>query len=110
MRDIILIGINHKTAPVEVRECIAFDKDESAAALETLRRTPFILEALLYSTCNRVELLVVTDDKARAVEAAKQFISGRNNIPWPGSKTAFTSTKTITPSATCFEWPPAWIP
>ena len=81
MRDIILIGINHKTAPVEVRECIAFDKDESAAALETLRRTPFILEALLYSTCNRVELLVVTDDKARAVEAAKQFISGRNNIP-----------------------------
>jgi len=81
MRDIILIGINHKTAPVELRECIAFDKVESASALEKLRRTPFILEALLYSTCNRVELLLVTDDKARAVEAAKEFISGRNNIP-----------------------------
>jgi len=81
MRDIILIGINHKTAPVELRECIAFDKVESASALEKLRRTPFILEALLYSTCNRVELLLVTDNKARAVEAAKEFISGRNNIP-----------------------------
>jgi len=81
MRDIILIGINHKTAPVELRECIAFDKVESASALEKLRRTPFILEALLYSTCNRVELLLVTDDKARAVEAAKEFISGRNNTP-----------------------------
>jgi glutamyl-tRNA reductase len=81
MHDILLIGINHKTAPVELRECIAFDKDESASALETLRRTPVILEALLYSTCNRVELLLVTDDKARAVEAAKEFISGRNNIP-----------------------------
>jgi len=81
MHDILLIGINHKTAPVELRECIAFDKDESASALETLRRTPVILEALLYSTCNRVELLLVTDDKARAVEAAKEFMSGRNNIP-----------------------------
>jgi glutamyl-tRNA reductase len=81
MRDIILIGINHKTAPVELRECIAFDKDESASALETLRRTPHILEALLYSTCNRVELLLVTDDKTRAIDAAKEFISGHNNIP-----------------------------
>ena len=46
-RDILLIGINHKTAPVELRECIAFDKDESSAAHETLRRTTFILEARL---------------------------------------------------------------
>jgi glutamyl-tRNA reductase len=78
MRDIILIGINHKTASVELRECIAFDKEESAAALETLRQSPFMLEALMYSTCNRVELLFVTDDKARAVEAAKEFICGRD--------------------------------
>jgi glutamyl-tRNA reductase len=80
MRSIILIGINHKTAPVELRECIAFNKDESAAALEALRRAPNIQEALLYSTCNRVELLLVTDDRLRAIEAAQRFLSGRNNI------------------------------
>jgi glutamyl-tRNA reductase len=80
MREIVLIGINHKTAPVELRECIAFSPDESASALETLRRTPHIHEALLYSTCNRVELLLVTDDKTRAVSAAKEFISSFNKI------------------------------
>ena len=81
MRNIILIGINHKTAPVELRECIAFNKDESSEALETLRHTPAILEALLYSTCNRVELLLVADDKLHAIEAATHFLSSRNNIP-----------------------------
>jgi glutamyl-tRNA reductase len=81
MRNIILIGINHKTAPIELRECIAFNKDESAAALETLHSTPAILEALLYSTCNRVELLLVADDRLRALEAAQHFLFSRNNIP-----------------------------
>jgi glutamyl-tRNA reductase len=81
MRDIVLIGINHKTAPVEVRECIAFSKDEMAQALETLRLVPHILETLLYSTCNRVELIFVTDDKHRTIGAAKTFIADFNKIP-----------------------------
>jgi len=80
MRDIVLIGINHKTAPVELRECIAFSKDEASGALESLRRLPFVQEALLYSTCNRVEIILVTDDKAQAVRAAKVFISDFNKI------------------------------
>jgi glutamyl-tRNA reductase len=81
MREIILIGINHKTAPIELRECIAFNPEESAAALERLRRIPHIYEALLYSTCNRVELLLVTDDRDRAVSAAKAFMAAFNKIP-----------------------------
>ena len=81
MRDIILIGINHKTAPVELRECMAFSKDESSTALDVLRRIATIHEALLYSTCNRVELLMVTDDRNHAVRAAKKFISDFNKIP-----------------------------
>ncbi|MCK5420428.1 MAG: glutamyl-tRNA reductase, partial [Desulfobacterales bacterium] len=55
MLDIILLGINHKTAPIEVRECIAFSEDESKSALHSLLRKSFIKEALLFSTCNRVE-------------------------------------------------------
>jgi glutamyl-tRNA reductase len=81
MREIILIGINHKTAPVELRECIAFSKDEAATATETLRGRPHIHESLLYSTCNRVELLLVTDDTAAAVADAKAFIADFNKIP-----------------------------
>jgi glutamyl-tRNA reductase len=68
MLDILLLGINHKTAPVEVRECIAFSEDETKTALHSLLGKSFIKEALLFSTCNRVEILLVTDNKARAIE------------------------------------------
>jgi glutamyl-tRNA reductase len=80
MRDIILIGINHKTAPVELRECMAFSKDESTTAIDALRRAAGIHEVLLYSTCNRVELLMVTDDRSQAVDTAKRFLSDFNKI------------------------------
>ena len=54
MNEILLIGINHKTAPVELRECIAFTEDESTTALRALADKPDIKEALVFSTCNRV--------------------------------------------------------
>jgi len=81
MPNIVLLGINHKTAPVELRECIAFTGDESVTALQTLHRQPDINEVLLYSTCNRVELLFVTDDKSRTISATKDFIAEFNKIP-----------------------------
>ncbi len=81
MPEILLIGINHKTAPVELRECIAFTKDESASALQTLSRKPHIKELLLFSTCNRVEVLVVTENKREAIESTKDYIAEVNKIP-----------------------------
>ena len=81
MNEILLIGINHKTAPVELRECIAFTEDESESALGALCRKPPIKEALLFSTCNRVEVLVVTANKAVAIDAIKDYIAEANKIP-----------------------------
>ena len=81
MPEIVLLGINHKTAPVELRECIAFSGDESLTVLQTLQRHPDINEVLLFSTCNRVELLLVTEDKTRTISTAKDFIAEHNQIP-----------------------------
>ena len=81
MLDIVLLGINHNTAPIELRECIAFTEDQSKSALHSLMRKAFIKEALLFSTCNRVEVLVVTDDSNRAVAETKTFIAESNKIP-----------------------------
>ena len=81
MNEIVLIGINHKTAPVELRECIAFTEDESASALRALAGKPDIKEVLVFSTCNRVEVLVVTDKKAHAIDSTKEYIAEANKIP-----------------------------
>ena len=81
MSEIVLLGLNHNTAPIELRECIAFSTDETVDALEALKRDPVINEILLFSTCNRVEVLLVTDDSTRAVESAQTFIADYNKIP-----------------------------
>ncbi len=81
MTDIVLLGINHKTAPVELRECIAFTDENTGIALDSLKTNSGINEALLLSTCNRVEVLLVTDDASVAIDSAKKFIAEFNNIP-----------------------------
>ena len=81
MPEILLIGINHKTAPVELRECIAFTEVESESALQALSHIPHIKEVLLFSTCNRVEVLVVTENKAKAIDSTKDYIAEVNKIP-----------------------------
>jgi glutamyl-tRNA reductase len=76
MHDIVLVGLNHKTAPVELRECLAFSADEAQSALEALGQYPDIGERLVLSTCNRVEVIVTAQDPDRGVAAVKKFLSG----------------------------------
>jgi len=57
-------GLNHKTAPVEVRERLAFDDRSLAGALGELKSSAEVSEALILSTCNRVEVAVTTTDEA----------------------------------------------
>ena len=81
MLDIVLLGLNHKTAPVELRECLAFSKDETYAALKAFKESPAISEAILISTCNRVELLMATGDKSNAMDAVKLLLAEFKEIP-----------------------------
>jgi len=55
-----LIGVNHKTAPVEVRERLAVPDRELPDALQQLLRFPGVGEGMILSTCNRVEVLIQT--------------------------------------------------
>lgn len=65
---IVLVGINHKTAPVEVRERLAFAEARLGEALQRLVDGAVISEGVIVSTCNRVEVIAATrqaDDAAR---------------------------------------------
>ncbi|WP_243039402.1 glutamyl-tRNA reductase [Dyella sedimenti] len=55
---LIALGLNHLTAPVSLREQVAFDTDSTGTALQALTREPGVEEALILSTCNRTELYV----------------------------------------------------
>ncbi len=59
---LVLLGINHNTAPIEVRERLAIPSARLADATRTLLHQPGIREGLILSTCNRVELLTLQEE------------------------------------------------
>jgi len=67
---LVLLGINHNTAPIEVRERLAIPAARLADATRSLLHQPGIREGLILSTCNRVELLTLQDDAADTAQAA----------------------------------------
>jgi len=59
--DILLIGLNYKTAPVEVREKFTFSDNSTERALHLLSQTKSVVESVILGTCNRTEIYVVCD-------------------------------------------------
>ena len=59
--NLVLVGVNHKTAPIGLREKIAIGRDELPEATRALAAMPGVLECMIVSTCNRVEVLAVVD-------------------------------------------------
>ena len=65
---LLAIGLNHQTAPVELRERVAFADHSLPAALAALRGLETVREVVLLSTCNRTELYAVAEDDGRALD------------------------------------------
>jgi glutamyl-tRNA reductase len=87
MSNIFLIGANHKTAPVELREKLSFTQEETLGALEYLKNAPQIKEGLVFSTCNRMEILYIPE-AGDQIEAMIQFISDHKKIGIPEFRSA----------------------
>ena len=80
---ILLVGVNHKTAPVEVRELLAFSEEACAAGLRSLVDGEIVREGLIVSTCNRVEVLAATTTE-HAKEGSKrigEFLTHARTLP-----------------------------
>src|SRR5947209_19022997 len=79
---IVLVGLNHKTAPVEVRERLAFTDEACADSLRALVDGEVVREGLIVSTCNRVEILTAAGQKgAEAAERLSRFLSDARAVP-----------------------------
>jgi len=77
---IIVVGLSHKTAPVDVREKLSFPEATVPEALKTLMGYEGIKESLILSTCNRVEISVWADDSKQGIEQVKKFISDYHGL------------------------------
>ncbi|HEY6419560.1 MAG TPA: glutamyl-tRNA reductase [Candidatus Binataceae bacterium] len=78
---LFIVGVNHRTAAVSVRERLAFAEDEFVLALRRLKeRAPAVAECALLSTCNRVEFVAVAPDPIRAAGEIVQFVGADRRV------------------------------
>jgi glutamyl-tRNA reductase len=71
---LLITGVSHKTAPVEVRERLAFAEATVPGALRDLLARDGIMEAMVLSTCNRVEIAVSADDRVDPLASVDAFL------------------------------------
>jgi len=76
-----LTGLNHQSAPVEVRERLAFGETSLGAALGELLALPGVQEGLILSTCNRVEVAVAAEETAEVSALIERFLVQARGVP-----------------------------
>ncbi|MBF0183816.1 MAG: glutamyl-tRNA reductase [Magnetococcales bacterium] len=77
---LIVVGLNHKTTPVALRERLAFANEEYPAALSNLLQQEGMQEGLLLSTCNRVEIYAVCGDPDSGVATVSQWLAQSRSV------------------------------
>ena len=81
MREVILVGLNYRTAPVEVRERISFPEEELNRYLQALQGLPSLIEGFILSTCNRVEICAAARDPVKGIDEIKGFFALQHHLP-----------------------------
>ena len=76
---LVALGINHKTAPVDIREKVAFSPEKVHDALQNLINQDAVHEAVILSTCNRTEVYCGLDDSAN--DAILKWLSDYHQLP-----------------------------
>lgn len=81
--DILIVGLSHKTAPVDIREKVSFDGEALNEGIRSVTGYPHINEALIVSTCNRVEVCSVVHkrDLPAARDEIARFLSDFHEVP-----------------------------
>jgi glutamyl-tRNA reductase len=77
MSALVVVGVNHRTAPVETRERVAVDADGLGDVVKSVRALDGVREAMLVATCNRVEVYAAGDDAEAVTRALRTFFDRR---------------------------------
>lgn len=77
--NIAVVGLSHKTAPVEVREKLSIPEPQLEAAIAHLLSYPHLQEVAILSTCNRLEIYLVATETQPGIREVTQFLSEKVN-------------------------------
>lgn len=79
--ELMIVGVNYRTAPVEIREQLAFVEEDVTRAMQALNEHVSIFENVIISTCNRTEIYVTAESYDSGVLAIQEFLSTWFSLP-----------------------------
>ncbi|MBD2203287.1 glutamyl-tRNA reductase [Calothrix sp. FACHB-1219] len=79
--NIAVVGLSHKTAPVEIREKLSIPEPQTENAIAQLTSYPHIDEVAILSTCNRLEIYIVTGETEHGIREVTQFLAEYSKLP-----------------------------
>lgn len=79
--NIAVVGLSHKTAPVEIREKLSIPEPQTESAIAQLTSYPHIDEVAILSTCNRLEIYIVAEETDHGIREVTQFLSEHSKLP-----------------------------
>jgi glutamyl-tRNA reductase len=79
--NIAVVGLSHKTAPVEIREKLSIPEPQTESAIAQLTSYPHIDEVAILSTCNRLEIYIVAAETDHGIREVTQFLSEHSKLP-----------------------------
>ncbi len=79
--NIAVVGLSHKTAPVEVREKLSIPEPQIESAIAQLASYPHIDEVAILSTCNRLEIYIVASEADQGIREITQFLAEYSKLP-----------------------------
>jgi len=80
--NIAVVGLSHKTAPVEVREKLSIPEPQMESAIAHLSYSH--IQVAILSTCNRLEIYIVTPETEQGIREVTQFLSEHSKLPLLG--------------------------
>ncbi len=79
---LVVIGVNHRTAPIETRERVAVSSDALEGEVRAVRSLTGVREAMMVATCNRVEVYATGDDADSVARAVRGYFEKRGAAPY----------------------------
>ncbi|MFQ5722023.1 MAG: glutamyl-tRNA reductase, partial [Candidatus Aminicenantales bacterium] len=80
MSELLVLSLNHRTAPVEIRENLSFSKDSLMETCQKILKLPYVEEVLILSTCNRTELIVSLSDLEQEPRSLINFLAEEKKV------------------------------
>lgn len=78
--EIVIFGLSHKTAPIEIREKVSFNREQAGILHRELVQKKPIKELMVLSTCNRMELVAVVESVREGISTMKDFLTQFHNL------------------------------